>query len=353
MSRRLRVAFIGSARFPIREPFAGGLEAHTWAMVRGLQRRGHAVTVFGGADCDPELQVEEIIASRPRISGAARADVSMSAEGWLEEHHAYLGLMLDLAASDDFDIVHNNCLHHLPIAMARMIPMPMVCTLHTPPTPWLESALQVGSCPVTFAAVSAHTARSWRSQIPSIRVIANGVDPDVWKRGPGGGPLLWSGRLVPEKGADLAVRAARLAGLALDIVGPIGDADYFSTYVEPLLGGSVRYLGHVDHADLARLAGAASAAVVTPRWDEPYCLAAAEALSCGTPVCGFARGALVELLDEKSAILVQPDDVEALAAAMQVTVRLSRDAARAHALAECSQGVMIDRYESLYAELTA
>lgn len=353
MTRPLRVAFIGSARFPIHQPFAGGLEAHTWAMVRGLQRRGHAVTVFGGADCDPDLNVEQIIAARPQISDAARADVSMSEDEWLEEHHAYLGLMLDLAASDDFDIVHNNCLHHLPIAMARMIPVPMVCTLHTPPTPWLESAVQVGPCPVTFAAVSAHTARAWRSQIPSIRVIANGVDPDVWQRGPGGGPLLWSGRLVPEKGADLAIRAARLVGLPLDIVGPVSDNDYFSTCIAPLLGGDVRYLGHLDHTDLARLTGAASVSVVTPRWDEPYCLVAAEALSCGTPVCGFARGALPELLDGQSAVLVEPDDVDALAAALLHATRLSRDAARTHALAHCSQDLMIDRYESLYAELVA
>ncbi len=123
--------------------------------------------------------------------------------------------------------------------------------------------------------------------------------------------------------------------------------------VQPLLGGNVRYLGHLDHTDLARLAGAASASVVTPRWDEPYGLVAAESLSCGTPVCGFARGALPELLDEHCAVLVEPDDVNALAAAMHVAVRLSRDTARAHALAHCSQDVMIDRYESLYAELVA
>ena len=38
-----------------------------------------------------------------------------------------------------FDIVHNNSLHHLPVAMASMLPVPMVTTLHTPPVPWLES----------------------------------------------------------------------------------------------------------------------------------------------------------------------------------------------------------------------
>ena len=54
--RRLRIALIASARFPIREPFAGGLEAHTWVLARGLKRRGHRVTVFAGAGCDPETR---------------------------------------------------------------------------------------------------------------------------------------------------------------------------------------------------------------------------------------------------------------------------------------------------------
>ena len=37
---RLRIALIASTRFPIREPFAGGLEAHTWALARGLKHHG-------------------------------------------------------------------------------------------------------------------------------------------------------------------------------------------------------------------------------------------------------------------------------------------------------------------------
>ena len=71
------------------------------------------------------------------------------------------------------------------------------------------------------------------------------------------------------------------------------------------------------------LLGRAGACLVTPRWDEPYGLVAAEALACGTPVCGFARGALPELLDDRCAVLVEPDDVEALAAALLAAARLS------------------------------
>jgi glycosyltransferase involved in cell wall biosynthesis len=353
--RRLRIALIASARFPIREPFAGGLEAHTWALARGLKRRGHDVTVFAGAGCDPELGVHEFSAARPRISDAARADVSMPPQAWLDEHHAYLQLLLDLAdrGHADFDVVHNNSLHHLPIAMARMVPVPMISTLHTPPTPWLESAVQAAPCPVIFTAVSKHTSRAWGHLIPAAQVIRNGVDLGRWQPGPGGGPAVWMGRLVPEKGPELAIKAARQAGWPLDLVGPIADPGYYASQVEPLLGGDVRYRGHLTHDEIAVMLGRASVCLVTPRWDEPYCLVAAEALACGTPVCGFTRGALPELLDDRCAVLVEPDDVGALSAGLLTAARLPRAAARAHAAARCSQDQMIAQYEALYREVAA
>jgi glycosyltransferase involved in cell wall biosynthesis len=351
----LRIALIASARFAIAEPFAGGLEAHTWALAKGLRHRGHAVTVFAGAGSDPDLGVRQLIAVRPRISDAARADVSMPARDWLDEHHAYLQLLLDLADHGlaDFDMVHNNSLHYLPVAMARTVPVPMISTLHTPPTPWLESAVQAGPCPVIFTAVSQHTSQAWKHAIPASRVIRNGVDLDRWRPGPGGGPAIWLGRLVPEKGPDLAIRAARRAGQPLDLVGPVADRDYYATQIEPLLGGGVRYLGHLTHDELSVRLGQARVCLVTPRWDEPYGLVAAEALACGTPVCGFARGALPELLGDQCAVLVEPDDVEALAAALLAAARLPRAAARAHAEAHCSQDQMIGQYEDLYREVAA
>ena len=350
MTRRCHVAIIGSARHPIREPFAGGLEAHTWALARALRDRGHEVTIFAGPGCDPALGAHELPVHWPQISDAARADVSMTAQAWLEEHHAYLTLMLELARTPRFDVVHNNCLHHLPVAMASAVPAPMVTTLHTPPTPWLESAIQAGPCPATFVAVSGHTARAWQHTVTA-QVIPNGVDLDRWPVGPGGGPAIWFGRLVPEKGADLAIRAARTAGLALDIVGPIADRAYFEQSILPELGTDIRYLGHLDHAALAQRVGAASVTFVTPRWNEPYGLVAAESLACGTPVAGFDCGAVGEVVDPECSVLVGADDPDGLADAALRARCLSRERARARASSHCSLTAMIDGYEELYRRL--
>jgi glycosyltransferase involved in cell wall biosynthesis len=344
----MRVALLASARFPIREPFAGGLEAHTWSLARGLRQRGHDVTVFAAPGSDPALGARELEVRTPRVSDAARADVSMSPEWWLQEHHAYLSLMLELA-DHGIDVVHNNSLHYLPVAMASTLPMPMISTLHTPPTPWLESAIQAPRrCDVTFAAVSRHTAHAWRHVAPAAVVVHNGVDVERWQQGPGGGPVVWSGRIVPEKGAHLAVRAAALAGLPLRLAGPVLDASYFETEVRPWLGSDLEYVGHLRTDELAALVGQASASLVTPCWDEPYGLVVAESLACGTPVAGLARGALPELVDDRCARLVDGQDVRALAQALVQAVELDRDAARAHAVRHCSVEAMIDGYEALY-----
>lgn len=347
----MRIAIVASARFPVSEPFVGGLEAHTWSLASGLRARDHEVTVFAAPGSDPRLEARELDVHVPTISPAARADVTVTPEGWLEEHHAYLSLMLELGDTD-LDVVHNNSLHYLPVAMAASVPAPMVTTLHTPPTPWLESAIQAPKrCPVTFAAVSHHTARAWHHLVPDSTVIRNGVDVERWRQGQGGGPAVWSGRIVPEKGAHLAAEAAVRAGVPLRLAGPLLDADYFERQVRPWLNADVEYVGHLRTDELVALVGGACASLVTPCWEEPYGLVVAESLACGTPVAGFARGALPELVDRRHARLVTPGDVAALAVALTEAVALDRDAARRHAVSTCSVTAMIDGYEDLYGVL--
>lgn len=345
----LRICLIASSRFPIREPFAGGLEAHTHALARQLHARGHEVSVFAAPGSDPSLGVVELPVETFEPAEGERHDTGVTPDSWLNEHHAYLGLMLDLARTghERFDVVHNNSLHHLPIAMSPALRVPMFTTLHTPPVPWLASAVAYADPGSTFVAVSRFTAQEWSPSVACL-TIHNGIDVEAWSPGPGGGPAVWSGRLVPEKAPHLAIDAARRAGMPLTLAGPSLDRGYFAREIEPRLGGDVEYVGHLTHEQLRVTLGAASVAVVTPVWDEPYGLVAAEALACGTPVAAFARGALPEFVDDSVGALARPDDVDDLARAMRLAATRDRATVRRVAEERCSIAHMVDRYEELY-----
>lgn len=272
---------------------------------------------------------------------------------FMEEHHAYLSLMLRLARRTDIDVVQNSSLHHLPIAMADTLPMPLVTTLHTPPTPWIESAVAASAAATTgtFVAVSDHTAATW-THVPVSQVIANGIAVDDWPFSPEADPDLavWTGRIVPEKGTHLAIEAAHLAGMRIAVAGP-ADPAYLQGEVLPRMGPEDVLLGHLGHAELAAAVGTAAVQLVTPCWDEPFGLVVPEALACGTPVAAFDRGAMDEIIDDTCGRLAPAADVEALADAARGAATLDRTACRRHVEDHFAIDPMVEQYEQLYTTL--
>ena len=345
----MRIGLIGSVRFRQRPPFAGGLEAHTWMLAEGLRDQGHDVTVFG-TDAPDGCSVREVTIDWAP-SEVSRTDLTSVPSEVVAEHHAYLEILRSLALGEvPVDVVHNNSTHLLPIAMAPLVPVPVVTTLHTPPTPWLESALALREPHAGHVlSVSHANAAQWPEGTVD-EVIGNGVDCDVWRPRDDVEPsgAAWFGRIVPEKAPHLAIDAARAAGLAIDLAGPAHDRAYFDHQIVPRLGDDARYLGHLGPAECARFVAAAEVCVVTPVWAEPFGFVVAEALACGTPVAGFASGAVPELVDDAVGRLAPAGDVPSLAAAILEARHLDRGACRRHALDRFSLETMVDRYTDVF-----
>jgi glycosyltransferase involved in cell wall biosynthesis len=134
--------------------------------------------------------------------------------------------------------------------------------------------------------------------------------------------LLTVGAIVPRKGYDVLVEA--LAGLLdlpwhLTIVGEARD----ETATERLraaiqrhgLGARVSMLGAVSPSRLSALYAAADLFVLPSRY-EGFGMAYAEAIAHGLPVIGTTAGAIPDTVPPEAGVLIPPDDVPALTAAL-------------------------------------
>ncbi len=351
----MRIAVLGPSRNPVAEPFAGGQESYVASLCVALRERRHHVTLYAANGSDPTVADELMIYPQlPQLSEVAALDSQLPEPGFLRDQHAFLGALDSLITHrDDIDVVHNNSLHHLPLAASRAIGLPLVTTLHTPPFPWLELGVALCDSRASFVAVSTALADQWTTLSPPAAVIPNGVAAGAFPTGPGGDGAVWAGRLVPEKGADLAVRVARQAGRRLRLIGPIGNHDWFESSLRPLLGSDITYEGHLTQADMARAFGTAAVTLMTPRWEEPFGLVAVESALTGTPVVAIGRGGVGEVVDQHMGAVVKPqrsDDemVTALAAALDDAVALPRATVRARAIARFSIDRMAADYEHIY-----
>ena len=229
-------------------------------------------------------------------------------------------------------------------------------TLHTPPTPWLESAYRFyGGGRDAVVSVSRSNSRAWNLPGIEIDVIHNGVDLRRWAfspEPPRGAPLVWFGRLVPEKAPHLAIDAALLRDEHITIIGPAHDAAYFDRELRHRFKNRrVDWVGPVNHDELTRLVGRSAVTLCTPAWDEPFGLVVIESLACGTPVAALDRGAMRELLDDTTGAIADRNDAEGLARAIEIARRKHRQDCRRAVVNRFTLEAMLDGYESAMLQL--
>ena len=154
------------------------------------------------------------------------------------------------------------------------------------------------------------------------------------------------GRITPSKGTHLAAQAAKIAGIPLRIYGTIEDQGYFDTEIAPLLGEGVQYGGHLQGADLTDAIARASALLFTPLWDEPFGLAAIEAMACGLPIAAVENGAIREVAGDVARYAGA--DAGELAEALRTAIDIPRWAARKRVERLFTLERMLAAHEGMY-----
>ena len=160
--------------------------------------------------------------------------------------------------------------------------------------------------------------------------------------------VLYVGRLVPEKGVDVLIRAAAAGGFSVRIAGD-GRIDDQLRMLAADLGADVAFLGRLSEDDVRNEMRRAAALVVPSVWHEVWGLVINEAFDVGLPVIGTHVGAISDLLDDGRGLLVPPGDHLALRTAVRSvldhpgTGRAMADRARRWAAAELSREQFIGR----------
>jgi glycosyltransferase involved in cell wall biosynthesis len=332
---------------PVSADAPGGIEQMCYTLDKHLGLLGHEMTFLG----------HEASAVFGRLIPVPREwcddEELMKQEGRIWQIRSYEDMINGLDLSKyDVAINHNSEL------CASAFPIPLVTIMHMPPQFFYDPMkyMDLSRKGSYFVSVSRFQAGLYvaRGLVPD-QIILNGIDmnrsdPVVGKRE----YLFFIGRIVPEKGAHVAIDLAKQADMPLVIAGAKYEetperASYFSRVMKQIDGEKIKYVGPVGKKDKIELMRNA-AAVVIPTQDvnaieESFGLAAAEAGWCGTPVIASSNGALPEIVEEGRTGFIR-DSLEGMLGALTRLREIDPVACQESAVKRFSAQRMARDYES-------
>ncbi|MGZ4602952.1 MAG: glycosyltransferase family 4 protein [Kineosporiaceae bacterium] len=336
----MRIGLIAAPWIPVPPPNYGGTELIVDHIARGLAARGHDVRLFTIPESTCPVQKDWVLPKAAEPMGFTVPE----AQHVLAAYKAF----------DDVDVIHDHTVLGPALAAGHKHPdIPVVFTNHNLVTaqnrPLLHAATAVGS----LIAIS-RDQYSRDQDIEISGVIHHGIDIDRYPFGPGGGGYaMFIGRMNPDKGPERAIRIARAAGMPLTMVVKMwepGEKSFFKDVVEPLLGPDVDLRLTSTREQTIELLQHAEALINPISWHEPFGLVMPEAMSCGTPVLAFARGAAPEIIQHGVTGWLGADEADLARALTRVR---EFDRATCHAAVE--QQFALDRmardHERLYRRL--
>ena len=352
----------------------GGVEILSHHLVRELCRRGHDVLVV-------TERRETDLPGRQRFDGidivrlgfdAAMARRSLAA---MRATSATVG---DIVNAFRPDVLHLNdtglgSLFFLHGGATGRVPR--VLTFHSPIRAPNQLGLQrrlaldVDRIVAVSQAIGAAVAAAMPDLQGKLSVIRNalpmpGLPPTALPFAPP--MLLCVGRLVSDKGFDLAVRAFALlrgrgSAARLTIAGNGDEKIDLETLARGLdVADHVTFLDWVMPDRVPELLNRATLVLMPSRWAEPFGLVALQAAQMGRPVIAAAVGGLPEIVDHgMTGLLVESGDESALADAVrtlladEAAARRYGATARERARDAFDFAALVDAYEQVYAEASA
>lgn len=334
---KLRIALTADPELPVPPQFYGGIERIVDLLARGLEARGHEVTVFA----HPDSKTVGRLVRWPGAQSRRPFDTARNA-----------GTLWKAVIAGRFDIVHSfSRVAYLTPILPH--PIPKLMTYQRPISARavkLGRALSHGT--LEFTATSSWMMHEVRHLAPW-SLVPNGVQLGAYTFQPEvafDAPLVFLGRIEEIKGPHLAIEIARRAGRRLIIAGNIPDdkINWFKANILPHVDGDhVSYVGPVDDARKNALLGMAAALLMPILWDEPFGIVMAEAMACGTPILGTRCGAVPEVVVDAVTGAIR-DDVDGLVSAVGTLGAIDRAACRRRVEEVYSADAIVEAYLDVY-----
>lgn len=336
-----RIVVVAPPWFDVPPIAYGGVEAVCYNLVQGLLACGFDVTLIGvGDDHTDAVFIPISRAPTEALGTPERLSYELA-------HAARTAALLEQLRPD---LVHDHSLAGALSAAGRS--WPTVVTVHGAIGP--AEREYYGSLPrdVSLVAIS----DSQRILSPELRwagMVHNGIRVSAFPfRATKEDFVLFLGRLSSDKGPDLAIDAAREAGIDIIVAAKNeepGERSFFREAIEPRLGPGVHWVGEVGAQEKRQLLSRARGLLAPTRWNEPFGLVLVEAMACGTPVVALRRGSVPEIvIDGETGFVL--DDERGLAGALGRLAEIDPKACRRHVETTFSVESMVDGYARLYRE---
>jgi len=317
----MRIGILGTLAKPIVDNSTGGTETFCRLLATGLVKKGHEVLLFASNDASISgvqvIPASSVTMQEIKDVMKEKNENEMTVEEKTAIDHALVARLLVTAKTFEqkIDILHDNTSSLLVGATSDLFSIPIVTTLHMPPSSFSEYVTipkKILTPTNRFVAVSKYEEQQLIASIPSISCIYNGIEEEMYLFSPeGGDPLIWIGRISPKtpKGLAEAIDIAKQSGHQLIYSGVISDQAYYDTEIVPRVHAGVtsRFI-HLKEEKNA-FYGNAKAALFPIQWEEPFGFVFVEAMVCGTPLIAYARGAVPEIvLDGVTGYVVNSSD---------------------------------------------
>lgn len=346
----MKIAILSTPWVAVPPAGYGGIELVVANLTEGLVKKGHEVLLFATGDSRTSARLEYYY------------DKALGNDLYLKNNPYYLlnhvHAFFNLIKKEKFDIIHNNA-QYFPMYFLDLIDTPFLHTLHgafykdlKSPEGFTEKKRQLLQQFKHHAFVSiSDNQRQGLPELNYIKTVYNGIKPEDFSFYPNKGKYLaWLGRITPNKGVDTAIKVAKSAGIPLKLAAFIdpGDQQYFNEKIKPMLDSNTELIGEIkDIKQKADFFGQALAMLFPIRWHEPFGLVMIEAMACGTPVIGFKKGSVPEIIQNgKSGFVVETED-KMLEAVKKVS-QIDRSYCREHAINNFSVDKMVDGYLEAY-----